>query len=157
MAELMPLAPMARFSLRGAPDVLAAGCAAFGTAVPDILRVAGGGERHALWLGPDEVLLLGPDGAETPVIDAVPHALVAIGARQVGLALSGEGAEAVLAAGCPLDCARIDVGGCTRTVFGKAPVVLWRTGRLAWHIEVWRSFAAYAQALLLQAGRDWAA
>ncbi len=157
MAELMPSPPMARFSLRGAPDALAAGCAAFGTAVPEMLRAFGRGDRHALWLGPDEVLLLGPDGTAMPTITGLPHALVGIGARQVGLVLTGQGAEATLAAGCPLDLARFEVGACTRTVFGKAPVVLWRTGPLAWHVEVWRSFAAYAQALLLQARQDWAA
>ena len=148
---------MARFSLRGAPDALAAGCAAFGTNAPDVLRAATRGERSALWLGPDEVLLLGPETSETPAIDSVSHALVDVGARQVGLALIGQGGGAMLAAGCPLDLARFDVGGCTRTVFGKAPIVLWRTAPLTWHIEVWRSFAAYVQALLLQAARDWAA
>ncbi len=157
MAELALLPPMARFSLRGAPDALAAGCAAFGVMAPGVLRASGAGGRQALWLGPDEVLLLAPAGTEVPVIAALPHALVDIGARQVGLALTGQGAEAMLAAGCPLDLARFDFGACTRTVLGKAPVVLWRTAPLAWHVEVWRSFAAYARALLLQAGQDWAA
>ena len=157
MAELALLPPMARFILRAAPDVLAAGCAAFGVAAPGTLRAATRGERSALWLGPDEVLLLAPDGTGMPAVESLPHAVVDFGARQVGLALTGRDGEAMLAAGCPLDLARFDVGACTRTVFGKAPVVLWRTAPVAWHIEVWRSFAAYAQALLAQAGKDWAA
>ncbi len=156
MPELALLPPMARFSLRGAPDALAAGCAAFGTATPAVLRVATDGERAALWLGPDEVLLLAPSTVELPAIDGVPHALVDIGARQVGLALTGQGGEAMLAAGCPLDLTKLDVGACTRTVLGKAPIVLWRLAPFAWHIEVWRSFSAYAQALLRQAAKDWA-
>ena len=155
MAELATLPPMARFSLRGAPEALAAGCAGFGTAAPGKLSAVTQGERAALWLGPDEVLLLAPEGAEAPTVPALPHALVDIGARQVGLALTGQGGEAALAAGCPLDLARFEVGGCTRTVLGKAPVVLWRTALSTWHVEVWRSFAAYAQALLRQAARDW--
>lgn len=153
MAELALLPPMARFSLRGAPDALAAGCAAFGTAAPSVLRAATRGDRNALWLGPDEVLLLAPS-AEMPKI-GLPHAAVDVGARQVGLALTGRGGEAMLAAGCPLDLARFAIGGCTRSVLGKTPIVLWRTAPFAWHIEVWRSFAAYAQALLRQAARDW--
>jgi sarcosine oxidase subunit gamma len=32
---------------------------------------------------------------------------------------------------------------CTRTVFAKADIVLWRTREDAFHVEVWRSFAGY--------------
>jgi sarcosine oxidase subunit gamma len=35
------------------------------------------------------------------------------------------------------------IGMCTRTLFGKAEIVLWRTGEAQFHIEVWRSFAGY--------------
>ncbi len=156
MAELAMLPSMARFSLRGAADALAAGCAAFGAPAPGVLRAVAQGERAALWLGPDEVLLLGPAGTKMPEIEHLPHALVDIGARQVGMTLIGQGGDAMLAAGCPLDLQRFGVGACTRTMLGKTQVVLWRTAPLAWHIEVWRSFSAYAVGLLRQAGKDWA-
>jgi sarcosine oxidase subunit gamma len=37
---------------------------------------------------------------------------------------------------------------CTRTVFSKADILLWRTAEEAFHIEVWRSFAGYVTGLL---------
>ncbi len=79
-----------------------------------------------------------------------------VSGRQIGLAVMGPGSNAMLAAGCPLDLDRFDVGCCTRTLLGKAEIVLWRTAPMGWRVEVWRSFAAYVRALLAQAGRDWA-
>ena len=41
----------------------------------------------------------------------------------------------------------------TRTIFDKAEIVLWRRGEFAFHVEVWRSFAAYLVAALTEAAR----
>ena len=56
----------------------------------------------------------------------------------------------VLSAGCPLDLDldEFQVGMCTRTLFGKAEVVIWRTATSSFRLEVWRSFAAYVIGLL---------
>jgi sarcosine oxidase subunit gamma len=151
MAEIFALPASARFSLRGTPDDLAAGCAAFVVPVPEVLRAATRGERAALWLGPDEFLLLGRAGAAAPGAGTV----VDVGERQVGLAVRGAGAEPMLAAGCPLDLEMFPVGGCTRTLLGKADIVLWRVAVQDWRLEVWRSFAPYVRLLLEQAARDW--
>lgn len=151
MAELVTLPPAARFSLRGDPDELEAGCAAFGVARPDALRTATADGRAALWLGPDEILLIGPPG--TPPPDAGWP--VDVSGRNIALSLTGTDAAEQLAAGCPLDLERFGVGHCTRTLLGKADIVLWRTGADAWRVEVWRSFAAYVTLLLQQAARDW--
>ncbi len=40
---------------------------------------------------------------------------------------------------------------CTRTIFAKAEIVLWRTAPDAFRIEVWRSFAPYVLGLLDEA------
>lgn len=151
MAELATLPDCARYSLRGDADMLSAGCAAFGVAQPETLHASVAGERSALWLGPDEILLLAPP--DTPPPDG--GAVVEVSGRQLGLSLIGTDAETMLAAGCPLDLERWPVGGCTRTLLGKAEIVLWRNAPDAWRIEVWRSFAAYVRALLAQAARDW--
>ena len=45
------------------------------------------------------------------------------------------------------------VGMCTRTVLGKAEVVLWRTDAQAFRLEVWRSFAPYVAQFLGEASR----
>jgi sarcosine oxidase subunit gamma len=35
------------------------------------------------------------------------------------------------------------VGMCTRTIFGKATIMLSRPAAITFHIDVWRSFAPY--------------
>ena len=66
MGELRPLAPASRLALRGGPQVLAA--AADALELPrneSPCRAVRNRDRAALWLGPDERLLLGPaDGAQ---------------------------------------------------------------------------------------------
>jgi hypothetical protein len=48
----------------------------------------------------------------------------------------------------PLDLTAFPVGMCTRTVFAKAEVVLWRTAPETFRLEVARSFARYVAAML---------
>jgi sarcosine oxidase subunit gamma len=85
-----------------------------------------------------------------------PHSLVDVSHRQLGLAISGAHAATVLAAGCPLDLDRgaFPVGMCTRTVLGKAEIVLWRIAEDGFHLEVWRSFAAYVSGVIAEAARE---
>ena len=98
-----------------------------------------------LCLGPDEWLVLGAWDGAGPVVD--------VGHRQVALLVSGADAAELLGAGCPLDLhpSQFLVGACTRTLLGKAEIVLWRRGPELFHVEVARSFASYAWAFLQQA------
>ena len=151
-----------RWVLRGDGAVRAAAEAALGVPLPDAPCRAGvAGERAALWLGPDEWLLLAPAG-EAGLADrlgralvAEPHSLVDVSHRQLALRVHGPHAATVLAAGCPLDldARHFPLGMCTRTVLGKAEVVLWRTDAQAFRIEVWRSFAPYVAEFLVEASR----
>ena len=161
---LQAVPPEARFILRARPAARAAAAAAFGAEPPQTAcRAATGGGRAALWLGPDEWLLLAPD-AEGPAVQAalsaalagLPHALVDIGHRQAGLVVRGAAAATVLAAGCPLDLdpAAFPPGMCTRTVLGKAEIVLWRTGPEAFRVEAWRSFLPYVWRFLEEAATE---
>jgi sarcosine oxidase subunit gamma len=119
------------------------------------------GQRAALWLGPDEQLVLVPvadgdavAGALREALTALPHSLVDVSHRQIAIEVSGSMAQNVLNAGCPLDLhiTAFPVGMCTRTILGKCDIVLWRTGAETFHVEVWRSFAAYASQFLAEAG-----
>jgi len=118
--------------------------------------------RAALWLGPDEWLLLAPEaqGAElaerlAAALAGLPHSLVDVGHRQSGCELRGPQAATLLAAGCPLDldASAFPVGMCTRTVLAKAEVVLWRTATEMFRLEVARSFVAYVAEFLAEAER----
>lgn len=138
----------ARFILRGD----GASVAAFGPSAPKALQGSTAGTRTALWLGPDEFLLLAPDEDAATVeaglkaaLPAGTSSLVDISHRQIGLVLEGRLAARCLSAGCPLDLglAAFPVGMATRTIYLKTEIVLWRQGETRFHVEVWRSFAPY--------------
>ena len=159
---LSPAAPVLRHVLRGREAALTAASGALGFVLPQTpCRSASLGDRHALWLGPDEWLILSAadDGLAITLeaaMGAHPHSLVEVTHRQIGLVLDGPKVEDVLANGCPLDVAlrSFPVGMCTRTIFEKAEIVLWRTEAHGFHIEVWRSFAPYLIAHLHEAIED---
>ncbi|MEO5808135.1 sarcosine oxidase subunit gamma family protein [Devosia sp.] len=165
-ATLVPAPAATRFILRGAAAVDAVG-KAFGVALPTRpCRAESSGDHAALWLGPDEWLLLAPV-AETETLQAtlnqavagIACAVVDISHRQTAVLLQGAGATAILNAGTPLDLSltAFPVGMAVRTIFEKAEIVLWRNGETSFHIEVWRSFAPYVVALLKAARDDEAA
>ena len=152
-----------RLSFRGPPQAATACGEAFGCPLPlQVCRAEQRGDRAALWLGPDEWLLLAPEAETTALferiesaLDAVPHALVDISHRQVGFAIAGAAACPVLNAGCPLDLdlAAFPVGMCTRTVLAKSDVALWRQAPDLFRLETNRSFADYVAAYLRMAER----
>ena len=163
--RLRPLAPLVRFSLRLPETAIPAAGAALGIdlAMP-INRAGTQGGRSALRLGPDEWLILAPEAGADSIArlinEAIPDgvfSLVDIGHRQAGILLEGADAAAMINALCPLDldANAFPVGMATRTVFGKAEIVLWRTGAEHFHIDVWRSFAPYVWALLAEIGREY--
>jgi sarcosine oxidase subunit gamma len=159
---VQPLPPAARWVLRGAEAARAAAERALALPVPaTACRAARAAERAALWLGPDEWLLLAPPadaalGASlAEALAGLPHSLVDVSHRQIGLSVRGPHAATLLASGCPLDLGAraFPVGMCTRTMLGKCEVVLWRTAAEEFRIEVWRSFATYVARFLEEAAR----
>ena len=141
---------------------MAAAGAAIGVQISNTaLCSACAGQRAALWVGPDERLLLTsvPDGDTmteqlSAALTDLAHSLVDVSHRQVAFEITGPQARDLLNAGCPLDLhpASFPVGMCTRTLLGKCDIVLWRKGAGTFHVEVWRSFADYASRFLAEAG-----
>ncbi|MGY6708804.1 MAG: sarcosine oxidase subunit gamma [Rhizobiaceae bacterium] len=158
--EVRPAAPATRLSLRAPAASRAPLSKSLGLTLPDRPKTSSSkGERHALWLGPDEWLVIDEKqsdllGACDPV--SALHAAVDVSHRNTAILVSGTGAEAVLSAGCPQDLApaAFPVGACSRTVLGKVEVVLYRTAADGFRVEVWRSFSDYAFTLLREAARD---
>jgi len=158
------LPPASRFTLRGAAKVSAAAGALLGMELPTVAcRATGAGERAALWLGPDEWLVIAPvadgDALERSLSGALkdlPHSLVDVSHRQSACELRGPKAATLLSAGCPLDLEEkaFPVGMCTRTMLAKAEVVLWRTAPEVFRLEVWRSFVAYVSQFVAEAARS---
>lgn len=159
MVEILALPPARRMVLWGDAAVADRAGAAFGLALPhQPCRAVEAGPRAALWLGPGEWLLLGPDGDDPPLAPALadlPHSLVEISDGFAALALRGPGAARALSAGCPLDLheAAFPIGMVTRTVLGRIGITLWRRAATEWRLEVPRSHAAYARDFLAEAAR----
>jgi sarcosine oxidase subunit gamma len=163
-ASVAPFA--ARWILRGGPEVSAPAGAAFGAPPPlEPLRAAGEGARAALWLGPDEWLLIAEDGgpelagALEAALVGFPHSLVDVSHRQCAIELSGPGAARLLNAGAPLDLdlEAFPAGMVARTLLLKAEITLWRRDAERFRLEVARSFAPYVAAVLTASARDQAA
>jgi sarcosine oxidase subunit gamma len=162
--QVEPADAAARFSFRGSAAAAAAAGRGFGVTLPQAAcRAETAGQRVALWLGPDEWLLLAPEGSAEAVarsmaeaLGETPHSLVDIGHRLAGLALAGPRAAVVINNFCPLDLdpAAFPVGMCTRTVFAKAEIGLWRAEQNRFRVEVARSFAGYLRGLIEEACRE---
>jgi sarcosine oxidase subunit gamma len=91
------------------------------------------GPRAALWLGPDEWLVLGPPGAGADIVGELDAALegshrsvVDVSANRVALELSGPRAKEVLSKGCAIDLHQRawQPGMCAQTMLARAPVIL---------------------------------
>ena len=163
VVSLTPAKPASRLSLRARGDALDALSSALGVALPrEPKSSASAGTRHALWLGPDEWLVIDESGADLAVSAGgadVLHSAVDVSHRNTAIVVSGAGAEATLSAGCPQDLrlAVFPVGACSRTLMGKIEVVIWRRAADEFRVECWRSFAGYAFDFLNEAARDAAA
>ncbi|TXR49707.1 sarcosine oxidase subunit gamma [Phyllobacterium endophyticum] len=149
-----------RVSLRGRADAVAALSGTLGLALPTKQKTtATSGSRAALWLGPDEWLII--DDVDSSVVAdlaeaKVLHSAVDISHRNVGIIVDGRGAAAVVNGGCPQDLSlkAFPVGAASRTVLGKIEIVLWRNAENRFRVECWRSFANYAYAFLRESARD---
>jgi heterotetrameric sarcosine oxidase gamma subunit len=166
MAEVsfVTLERCTRLAVRADPKAAATIAGAFGVPLGDIpCRAAVAADRAALWLGPDEWLLLAPDGDAPRLAEAAastlgeqPASIVDVSHRTVAIEIRGPHAADTLNAFCALDLhpQAFAVGMCTRTVFGKAEIVLWRTAVETFRIEVAGSFAPFVLACLKEAALE---
>lgn len=151
--RLVTLAPMTRLSVRAAGHAATALGAAMGILLGTApCRATIARDRAALWLGPGEWLVLAPPDDAGILAQALAAAgrdatVVDVSHRHIAMELAGPDAAWCLNSYCPLDLdlRAFPVDMCTRTVFGKAEIVLWRTRPETFHIEVARSFAPYVR------------
>lgn len=155
--------PAERVSQRAPEASLAALSKALGLTLPKKPKTsASKGGRLALWLGPDEWLVIDDAGGD-PLADCAKvkqlHSAVGVSHRNVAIGVTGPGAEATLSAGCPQDLslAVFPVGACSRTIYGKVEIVIYRIAEDAFRVECWRSFSDYVFTFLSEAARDAAA
>jgi sarcosine oxidase subunit gamma len=158
--RVTPALPASRMSLRAPEGSLAALSSVLGLDLPNKPKTsAEAGGRTALWLGPDEWLVIDDGSTDLVAIAGTSNALHSaadVSHRNTGIIVSGPGAENCLSAGCPQDLSleSFPVGACSRTLFGKVEVVLIRLEPETFRVECWRSFSDYVFGLLAEAAED---
>lgn|SRR5690606_26091267 len=158
--RLAPAAPAGRISLRVRAEDVQALSAALGVDLPVKPKTSAfANGRTALWLGPDEWLVIdeGESGLMTAAANSgVLHSATDVSHRNTAILVEGPGAAAAINIGCPQDLSlkAFPVGACSRTILGKAEIVLLRTAEESFRVEVWRSFSDYAFGLLAEGARD---
>ncbi|MBZ9874010.1 sarcosine oxidase subunit gamma [Mesorhizobium sp. BR1-1-9] len=162
-AKVEVLAPAERISLRAPEASLAALSKALGVILPKKPKTSvSKGGRTALWLGPDEWMIIDEAGKD-PLADCAKisalHSAVGISHRNVAISVAGPAAAAAINSGCPQDLSleAFPVGAASRTILGKAEIVLLRTAQDAFRVECWRSFSDYVFTFLSEGARDAAA
>ena len=160
VAQLSAASPASRISLRSRPEAVSALSSALGLDLPVKPKTSAvAGARLAFWLGPDEWLVIDESGTDLMALCAgagVVHSATDVSHRNTAIIVSGPGAAAAVNGGCSQDLslAVFPVGACSRTLFGKAEVVLYRPAPDTFRVEVWRSFAGYAFGLLAEGAED---
>lgn len=125
---------------------------ATGAKVPGPLGVESGEGGRAVWMAPDELLLITAYADAEAQVAAIGEALA--GQHHMALnvsdarclfRLSGKAVAEVLAKGAPVDLseAAFPVGSARRTHIAEIAVGFWRTDAEAWEIVCFRSLAGH--------------
>ena len=127
--------------------------------------VANGDGKQALWLGPDEWLIVTPPDEQDAVADPLVEALSGVFSSvtditggQTLITLSGERAREVLAKGCSLDLhpRAFGEGRCAQTlVAGVGVTLLWASPEPSFDLIVRRSFAEHLALWLHDAASEY--
>jgi sarcosine oxidase subunit gamma len=130
--------------------------------MPNTFQVASAGHR-VLWLGPDEWLVITPEGQEAFVAQSLRGArgeafatVIELGSGQTVIEVRGRRAREVIAKGCPLDLhPRVfGPGRCAQSRLARALVTLLQVDAgPTFELIVRRSFADYLWQWLLDACR----
>ena len=160
---------LGHLNLRGDPEDMgftSAAEAVLGLALPmEPNAVAVNGALLALWLGPDEWLVVTPPTAKIQLSESLEAALYGMHAAvtdvtggQTVITLGGPRARDVLAKGCPLDLhpAVFKGGDCAQTLVAKANVTICCVDDSpSFELVVRRSFAEYTALWLHDAALEY--
>ena len=130
---------------KGVQDVL-------GMDLPVALTLVANGETSLQWMGPDEWLLIVPEGEEFATEQRLREALagqhiqiVNVSGGQTLVELSGEKVRELLMKSTPYDVhpSNFPVGKAVGTHFAKSQLIIRHTAEDVWELVVRRSFADY--------------
>jgi sarcosine oxidase, subunit gamma len=122
-------------------------------------KVTGTDSHHALWLGPDEwLIVLATDAVAmadqlTAAVGEEPGLVLDVSANRTVLELAGPRSRAVLEKGCPVDLhpRSFAPGHAVSTTLARVPVLLWQTADDTYRLLPRSSFADYVARWLLDA------
>jgi sarcosine oxidase, subunit gamma len=128
---------------------------------PNRAEVASGGDRHVLWLGPDQWLVIDRPGTEATLEGQLRAAVVGgrgsvvdVSANRTAIRLAGRGARDVLEHGCSIDLhPRVfGPGQCAQTLIARTGVIVHQISlEPEYRLLVRPSFAAYLATWVLDA------
>ena len=159
------MAHLGKLNLRGQNDLAKAvkvitGC----TFPPKANRFQSAGDRHVVWLGPDEYLLLCETGKEQELQDRLnsmipsPHfAITDVSDSLCALSLRGPAVRVVLAKGCGLDLhpRKFAAGQSAQSLLARSAVTLMAIADDAFILICRTSFAPYLQRWLADAALEY--
>ena len=142
---------------KGVQDVL-------GMDLPVALTLGANGETSLQWMGPDEWLLIVPEGEEFATEQRLREALagqhiqiVNVSGGQTLVELSGEKVRELLMKSTPYDVhpSNFPVGKAVGTHFAKSQLIIRHTAEDVWELVVRRSFADYIWLWLQDASAEY--
>ncbi|MCQ2030983.1 sarcosine oxidase subunit gamma [Stutzerimonas zhaodongensis] len=138
--------------------------AALGLPLPVALTLVADGETSLQWMGPDEWLLIVPQGEEFATEQRLREALAGLHIQVVNVSggqtlveLSGEKVRELLMKSTPYDVhpSNFPVGKAVGTHFAKSQLVIRHTAEDVWELVVRRSFADYIWLWLQDASAEY--
>jgi sarcosine oxidase subunit gamma len=170
IVSLRELPTAAQIDLRGNPGdaaFLAGARAAIGFDLPtEPNRATTKGENAALWLSPDQWLILAPFAERAAIFKELQSGLTAqhvsiadVSANRVVLELAGPKARETIAKGCGLDLhPRVfGPGQCAQSLLARSQALIWQPDDApTYRLLVRPSFAGYVADFLIDAMREYA-
>jgi sarcosine oxidase subunit gamma len=170
IVSLRELPTETQIDLRGNPDdarFLDAVRNAIGFDLPgEPNRATTNDERAALWLSPDQWLILGPFAERAAIFKELQRGLaghhvsvIDVSANRVILELAGPKARETIAKGCGLDLhPRVfEPGQCAQSLLARSQALIWQTNDApTYRLLVRPSFAGYVTDFLMDAMREYA-
>ena len=156
---------LGKLNIRGDNSLKAAVKAATGCHFPPLANhFETAGERHLVWLGPDEYLLLCESGKEKALYDTListiktnHYAITDVSDSLCALSLSGAAVRDVLAKGCSLDFlpSKFGAGRCAQSLLAHAGITLMALPDDAFILICRTSFAPYVHDWLVDAALEY--
>jgi len=161
-AQIREIGPLGMITLRakaGTPGLDAAVNAATGCTVPALRRIERQGEKAAVWMSPDEILLIVPYAEVAAALGVIAvglqgqhHLAVDVSDARAVFRIDGPKADQVLRKLSPVDFDRVEPGEVRRSRAAQVAAAFW-ADEAGFTLVCFRSVAGYVMGLLSTSAR----